>query len=110
MVYITFNFRLINIGHGKQTINEIELDFEGIDELIGMVDDYNQTLRNLLSKVERAEVFTSKDIVRMWGFVEEQKDGLRKMVNTVVLIQAKLIRLAKEELKKAQKEARNRKE
>ena len=39
-----------------------------------------------------------------------QKEGLRKMVNTVVLTQAKLIRLAKEELKKAQKEARKRKE
>lgn len=96
--------------YGKQTINEIELNFEGIDELIGMVDDYNQTLRNLLRKVERAECFSDKDIGRMWLFVEKQKEGLRKMVNTVVLTQAKLIRLAKEELKKAQKEARKRKE
>ena len=90
--YRVFNTKQVNI--------DLNLDFEGIEELKGMVEAYTRTNRNMLRKVERSNMFTPKDVKNIIDNNEAQRDALVKFVNNMIALHSKTTVVIRKEAKK----------
>lgn len=90
--YRVFNTKQVNI--------DLNLDYEGIEELKELIEAYTRTNRNLLRKIERSNIFTPKDVRKIIENREEHKNALVKFVTNMIALHSKTAVAVRKETKK----------
>lgn len=90
-------YRILNT---KQVNIDLNLDFEGIEELKELIEAYTRTNRNMLRKVERSNMFTPKDVKSITENGEEQKNTLVKFVTNMIDLHSKTVVAIRKDAKK----------